>query len=190
MKIIRKFARWVLRRDFEIFDICIKNLRKEIEDKDGRIEMLRKRIEYWEYNSTINPVSILPVSAVKAILDCLPNPNYFSVQTIKNKHSTFSHNLRGKKIEHLVRLDMLDERKGEMVAGIRIDDLKTTIIFPLRKQSVNYSICGVGSQVETWYWDFNFSNIKVIPDEIFDMIAEFSFSQKNVIQEFKKDGLL
>lgn len=191
MKIIRKFARWVLRRDFEIFDICIKNLRKEIEDKDERLNYLRKKIEHWEYNASINLDSILPVSAVQAILRCLPNPNDLSVKEVKDKRTVFTSLLRGQEIPHEVKLESFEERNGETLAKISIKDLNnTTIIFPLRKHSMYYSVMGTIGQVETYYWDFNFSNIKIISNDNFNFISEFLLAQRNVVQELKDDNLL
>lgn len=42
---------------------------------------------------------------------------------------------------------------------------------------------GVNSEIETYYWDFNFSNIKIISDDVFDMISEFIIAQRNVLTE-------
>lgn len=42
---------------------------------------------------------------------------------------------------------------------------------------------GVNSEIETYYWDFNFSNIKIISDDVFDLISEFIVAQRNVLTE-------
>ena len=42
---------------------------------------------------------------------------------------------------------------------------------------------GVNTEVETYYCDFNFSNVKIISDDVFDMISEFIVAQRNVLTE-------
>ncbi len=62
-------------------------------------------------------------------------------------------------------------------------DLNINIILPLRKEKIVYNMLGVNTEVETYYWDFNFSNVKIISDDVFDMISEFIIAQRNVLTE-------
>lgn len=53
----------------------------------------------------------------------------------------------------------------------------------LRKEKIVYNMLGVNTEVETYYWDFNFSNVKIISDDVFDLISEFIIAQRNVLTE-------
>lgn len=176
MNIIKRFARWVLREDLRMLDI--------------RIQTLQSGLNEWILKASVNHDSILPQSAVKAIIECLPNPNEVAAGRVKGKSSSFSHFVRGNKIEHVVRLEKFCKVNDVTHAQVTIQDLNINITLPLRRHKMNYNMLGVNSEVETYYWDFNFSNIKIISDDVFDLISEFIIAQKNVTKELKQEGLL
>lgn len=61
--------------------------------------------------------------------------------------------------------------------------MNINILLPLRKEKIVYNMLGVNTEVETYYWDFNFSNVKIISDDVFDLISEFIIAQRNVLTE-------
>lgn len=191
MNIIKRFARWVLREDWEIASARIRTLQNDLRERNEKIDDLQSKLNEWIWKASVNNDSILPQSAVKSIIDCLPNPNEVATGSInKVKSSSFSHFVRGNKMEHIVMLEKFCNVNGVIHAQVAIQDLNINITLPLRRHKMNYHIFGVVSEVETYYWDFNFSNIKIISDDVFDLISEFITAQKNVIKELKQEGLL
>lgn len=191
MNVIKRFAHWVLREDLRMLDVRIQTLQSGLKDRDKKLEYAQSKLNEWIWKASINPDSILPQSAVKAIIECLPNPNEVAVgRVVKGKPSSFSHFVRGSKIEHIVKLEKFSRVNDVIHAHINIRDLNINIILPLRRHKMNYNMLGVDSEVETYYWDFNFSNIKIISDDAFDLISEFIIAQRNVIKELKQEDLL
>lgn len=113
MNIIKRFARWVLREDWEIASTRIKTLQKDLCEKNKRIDDLQSKLNDWVIKSHLNESSVLS----------------------------------------------------------------------LKRNKLNYNMLGVNSEIETYYWDFNFSNIKIISDDVFDLISEFIVAQRNVLTE-------
>lgn len=190
MNVIKRFARWVLREDLRMLDIRIQTLQSGLKDRDKKLEYVQSKLDEWICKASVNHDSILPQSAVKAIVECLPNPNSFAAGSVKAKSLSFSHFVRGNKIEHIVRLEKFCRINDVVHAQVSIPDLNITITLPLRKHKMNYNMFGVISEVETYYWDFNFSNIKIISDDVFDLLSEFIIAQENVTKELKQEGLL
>jgi len=86
-------------------------------------------------------------------------------------------------MNHLVRIEAFYELNKVIHAKVKIYDLNINISLPLRKEKIVYNMLGVNTEVETYYWDFNFSNINIISDDVFDMISEFIVAQRNVLTE-------
>lgn len=190
MNVIKRFAHWVLREDLRMLDVRIQTLQSGLKDRDKKLEYAQSKLNEWIWKASVNHDSILPQSAVKAIVECLPNPNSFAAGSVKAKSSSFSHFVRGIKMEHVVRLEKFFSINDVVHAQVTIPDLNITITLPLRRHKINYNMLEVFSEVETYYWDFNFSNIKIISDDAFDLISEFIIAQRNVIKELKQEDLL
>ena len=190
MNIIKRFAHWVLREDLRMLDVRIQTLQSGLKDRDKKLEYTQSKLNEWIWKASVNHDSILPQSAVKAIIECLPNPNEVTAGRVNGKSSSFSHFVRGSKIEHVVRLEKFCKVNDVTHAQVTIQDLNINITLPLRRHKMNYNMLGVDSEVETYYWDFNFSNIKIISDDVFDLISEFIIAQENVTKELKQEGLL
>lgn len=75
MNIIKRFARWALREDWEIASARIRTLQNALREKNKELNDVQSKLNDWILRSTLNESSILPQSAVKSIIDCLPNPN-------------------------------------------------------------------------------------------------------------------
>lgn len=186
MNIIKRFARWVLREDWEIASARIRTLQNDLRERNEKIDNVQSKLNDWILRSTLNESSILPQSAVKSIIDCLPNPNDAAAGSYtlkKGKSVYFSHYVRGQKMNHLVRIEAFCELNKVIHAKVKIYDLNINILLPLRKEKIVYNMLGVNTEVETYYWDFNFSNVKIISDDVFDMISEFIVAQRNVLTE-------
>lgn len=186
MNIIKRFARWVLREDLLNLDISIRSAERSLKEKNKELNDVQSKLNDWILRSKLNESSILPQSAVKSIIDCLPNPNDAAAGSYtlkKGKSVYFSHYVRGQKMNHLVRIEAFYELNKVIHAKVKIYDLNINISLPLRKEKIVYNMLGVNTEVETYYWDFNFSNIKIISDDVFDMISEFIVAQRNVLTE-------
>lgn len=183
MNIIKRFARWVLREDLLNLDISIQSAERSLKEKNKELHDVQSKLNDWVLRSTLNESSILSQSAVKSIIDCLPNPNEAALGNYKGKSVYFSHYVRGQKMNHLVRIEAFCELNKVIHAKVKIYDLNINILLPLRKEKIVYNMLGVNTEVETYYWDFNFSNVKIISDDVFDMISEFIVAQRNVLTE-------
>jgi hypothetical protein len=184
MNIIKRFAYWVLREDWEIASARIRTLQNNLRERNEKIDDLHHQLNDWTIKTHLNESSILPQSAVKSIIDCLPNPNDAAAGSYKRgKPVYFSHYVGGKKMNHLVRLEKFCELNKVIHAQVKIYDLNINITLPLRKEKITYNMLGVNTEVETYYWDFNFSNVKIISDDVFDLISEFIIAQRNVLTE-------
>lgn len=183
MNIIKRFARWVLREDLLNLDISIRSAERSLKEKNKELDDVQSKLNDWELRSTVNESSILSQSAVKSIIDCLPNPNEAAWGNYKGKSVYFSHYVRGQKMNHLVRIEAFCELNKVIHAKVKIYDLNINILLPLRKEKIVYNMLGVNTEVETYYWDFNFSNVKIISDDVFDIISEFIVAQRNVLTE-------
>ena len=75
MNIIKRFACWVLREDLLNLDISIRSTERSLKEKQKEINDVQSKLNDWILRSKVNESSILPQSAVKSIIDCLPNPN-------------------------------------------------------------------------------------------------------------------
>jgi len=75
MNIIKRFARWVLREDLLNLDISIRSVERSLKEKNKELNDVQSKLNDWILRSKVNESSILPQSAVKSIIDCLPNPN-------------------------------------------------------------------------------------------------------------------
>lgn len=184
MNIIKRFARWVLREDLLNLDISIRSAERSLKEKNKELNDVQSKLNDWILRSKVNESSILPQSAVKSIIDCLPNHNDAAAGSYKRgKPVYFSHYVGGQKMNHLVRIEAFYELNKVIHAKVKIYDLNINISLPLRKEKIVYNMLGVNTEVETYYWDFNFSNIKIISDDVFDLISEFIIAQRNVLTD-------
>lgn len=190
MNVIKRFAHWVLREDLRMLDVRIQNLQNGLKDRDKKLEYAQSKLNEWIWKASVNHDSILSQSAVKAIIECLPNPNEVALGVVKPKSSSFSHIVGGEKMEHIVKLEKFCKVNGVTHVMVEIPDLHINITLPFRRHKMNYNMLGVNSEVETYYWDFNFLNIKIISDDAFDFLSEFIIAQGNVTKELKTKGLL
>lgn len=185
MNIIKKIAHWVLREDWEIASARIKTLQKDLYEKNKRIDDLQSKLNDWVIKSHLNESSVLSQSAVKSIIDCLPNPNDAAAGSLRRGKSDvfFSYTAAGKVFKHLVKLERFYSIGNVIHAQVKIQDLNISITLPLRKEKIQYNMLGVNTDVETYYWDFNFSNIKIISDDVWNLISEFIIAQNKVLKE-------
>lgn len=185
MNIIKRFARWVLREDWAIASARIRTLQNDLRERNKKIDDLQHQLNDWMIKTHLNESSILPQSAVKSVIDCLPNPNDAAIGKLSARKSDiyFCHVVRGRNVKHLVRLEKFYSINDVIHAQVKIHDLNISITLALKRHKLNYTMLGVNSEIETYYWDFNFSNIKIISDDVFDLISEFIVAQRNVLTE-------
>lgn len=186
MNIIKKIAKWVLKDDLRIANTRITTLQNDLREKDEKINEIQCQLNNWIFKSKINQNSILPQSAVKSIIDCLPNPNEAAIgklRSVRKFDTYFSYNVGGKNIKHLVRLEKFCCVNEVIYAQVKIYDLNISIKLPLKKEKIQYNAFGVNTEIETYYWGFNFSNIKIVSDDVWKIMTEFITAQKEVLTE-------
>lgn len=87
MNIIKRFARWVLREDWEIASARIRTLQNGLSERNEKIDNLQHQLNDWRIKMNLNESSILPQSAVKSVIDCLPNPNDAAIGKLSARKS-------------------------------------------------------------------------------------------------------
>lgn len=145
MNIIKRFARWVLREDLLNLDISIQSAERSLKERNKELHDVQSKLNDWILRSTINKNYILSQSAVKSIIDCLPNPNDAAIGKLSARKSDiyFSHVVRGRNVKHLVRLEKFYSINDVIHAQVKIHDLNISITLSLKRHKLNYTMLGV-----------------------------------------------
>lgn len=187
MKIIKKLARWILREELKSSEDRIKSLLQERRDlliqRNELTLLLHKaedKLDCFYKRLKQNRKIILPQSIMEGVLKVLPNPNEVYSGKLVDCEIEKSVSFNGEEIP--VRLDRFFKNDfDDIVLTVKIKRLDIDVSFVLRKEKIRYNILGVDTEVETCYWDFNFSNIRLITDDIWKVITKFVEAQRNVL---------
>jgi len=192
MKIVKKIARRILRQELQ-------TKREEIEyqinlrDKNYR-ELEKKWIRLYNENKKI----LISQDMLKAIVEILPDANAIGRNEIYpadfvNKDFAFLEKVNNEYLTHSLKFVRFDPSENRNVIGgvtIRISDYDIDVHIPLRRENINYVIFGMNSTIDTFFWDFYKSGIRMISTEAWKVITEFRVAQTNVLNDLKKEGLL
>lgn len=160
MKIIKKLAKWILR--------------KELSQAQRRILESRKKI-------------LIPQSVLEKAISVLPAPNQAATGILSNhKIEYFDVNLgcRKRKISIQIKGFFNNDDDGSIGVVVFADGLDLELIFTLKIDNIGYHAYGIDSEVRTYYWEFDSLNISIISDKDFEVMAAFWAAQDSVIDEF------
>jgi len=173
MNIVKKIARWILQ--------------KELDEE--------KQKQKFEINNLIISKRVLiSQTMLECISKILPDSNQMGAEKMTSEdfriHSIyFTDGING--IRHKIFIKDIDCKKG---VNIYISDYEINIFIPLCRENINYKICGIDSSIDssidTYFWDFYKAGIRMVSDEAWGVSVEFMMAQRNVLKEFKEEGLL
>ena len=187
MNFIKKIARKILSEE-------LNTLQEQYEYKISRLEIKNKGL----LDSVFGKRKVLlSQDMVDGIVKTLPDPNKFgngniNSSELNNQPLCFVDELRGVKYKHVFKIVKVIEGKDKKIQGITINisDYNINVFIPLKREKVEYNVFNVNSEIDTYFWDFYQSGIRMINNEAWLMSMEFITAQNNVINELKEEGLL
>lgn len=188
MNWIKKFAQWVLSEELDELRVINATNSKTIEEAAKEIKHLRSRV-FGKRKVLVSQLML------ECIVKCLPDPNAvgvgrISISDITIRNMNFVDMLGGVKYEHKVFVKEITEREGERGAIVHITDYLIDVFIPIRRENVSYEVYGVQTAIDTFFWDFYGAGIRMLSAEAWAMSTEFIRAQRNVLSEFRQEGLL
>lgn len=188
MEIVKKIAKWILREELNELQ---KTLNKQAHEK---VEM-NKQIASLKERLFGSRKVLLSQTMVECIVKMLPDPNKagfggLTSSDLKIRNMNFVDELGGRQ-QHSVRFVQAigdDERLQGLT--INISEYNINVFIPLRRENVNYEVFGVQTAIDTYFWDLYGAGIRMLSNEAFAMSSEFINAQRNVMKEFREQGLL
>lgn len=155
------------------------------------IEMMNKDFNRLKQQAYGHTAVMLPQGAISCIVDMLPNPNDVATGKFTTNEllalnapenvRKYHYVLNGE--EHCSEIRIVaDDRKEKPENGLMIEliDFKLRVFVPLA--CVNSKFNGsVGTEVNTWVWDFYRAGIRAVGDRDFQMITEFLSASARVL---------
>lgn len=186
MKIVKKLARWILREE-------ISELIKHHEESERN---LKHEISDLLIKLNGRQIIMLSQTMVKLIIDMLPDANQVGTanltsQELISRSKTFRDSLRGESYGHKITfVRILEEDKKIKGVVLHISDYKIDVVIPLERNKVKFKHLNVDTEIDTYYWDFYKAGIRMVSDTAWGMTMEFINAQRNVLSEFRQEGLL
>lgn len=205
MNLIKKIAQWVLSKELaEEREEC---QRKIIEERERQLEIIeklqsaKKALEKLNDDMRIKLLGKREVLVSRTILEnlvkCLPDSNAvgtgrISAEEIMKRNATFSEKIGGREYQHriFVKKVIVQKEKEECGVIVHVSDYSIDIFVPLKIDKIKYSAFGSFSEIETYFWDFYGAGIRMLSDEAWEYCVQFLRAQRNVLLEFKEEGLL
>lgn len=192
MNWIKKFAQWVLSEELaeerKHYQKINDDLRADKEALEKINEGLRKRL--FGRRKVLVSQKLL-----ECIVGCLPDPNAVGVgkitaSDISLRNMCLNEEIGGEKYTHKIFVKEITEQNEERGAIVHITNYNMNIFVPLRRENVSYEVYGVQTAIDTFFWDFYGAGIRMLSAEAWVMSTEFIRAQRNVLQEFRQEGLL
>lgn len=186
MNWIKKFAQWLLSEELAEER---KNYQKINDDLRANEEALKKTNEGLRHLAFGRRKPLVSQLMLECIVKCLPDPNAvgtggITVSDIKLCNMSFVDEIGGRKYDHKCFVKEI-ATEGERGAIVHITDYNMNIFIPLRRGNVSCEAYGVQTEIETYFWDFYGSGLKMLNAEAWTMVTEFIIAQNNVLSEFR-----
>lgn len=184
MKIVKKIARWVLKKELE-----------ELEGKNFNLMNDNSRLSkmlYGERRVILSPLLLT------TIIEMLPDPNRVGTgcltsDDLKLRTMIVKESFDGQEYVHTLKfVQTIGAENGKGIEGliINISNYNMNIHIPLRRENVSYEVFGVQTSIDTYFWDFYMAGVRMLSKEAWELSASFIRAQKNVMKEFREQGLL
>ena len=192
MNWIKKFAQRVLSEELaeerKHYQKINNDLRADKEALEKSNEGLRKRL--FGRRKVLVSQKLL-----ECIVKCLPDPNAVGVgkitaSDISLRNMCLNEEIGGEKYTHKIFVKEITEQNEERGAIVHITNYNMNIFIPLRRENVSYGVYGVQTAIDTFFWDFYGAGIRMLSAEAWAMSTEFIRAKRNVLSEFRQEGLL
>lgn len=196
MKIVKKIARFILRSELAEMRRTNTNLLCQVEelstqyDKVNRhLEEIRRQRNELSQRFAMRPKMMINERMLNCLSYILPDPNRVALryQTLTAKElqrdcsTKYTEYVKGQgyniqmKICRLVKNPMDENEVSGVEVFISCYDMK--IIIPLRKEKRTYRILGVETEIETYFYDFYESGLRLLTGSSWNFMAEFMRAQ-------------
>lgn len=184
MEIVKKIARYILRKELKLQEVAFETQAGLIHDYSQKFEEFEKQINELRKQRRGPIISSLMLSNIVSIL---PDPNEVatgrvSVKDLKDATTSFMEN--GKTFFcKIIKVIPSDSESKSSISGllIHISEYNMTIEIPLSLQKMDYNVFGVSTEISTYFWDFYKSGMRLLNSKSWIMFTEFIKAQYNVL---------
>lgn len=131
---------------------------------------------------------VIPDYMLCALIQNMPNPNDFAHGCI-NSHDLFDGEIQTLKWQS--RYDKFPREARCRFSkvhkeGLEVEfvDLDLKVFIPCKKETLNYNITGILTEIDTYVWDFNSIGLAMISAGTFDRIMSIFRGQRAAIEQF------
>ena len=181
-KIVRKILRWLAREDFARLNAVLKHYKVTSEEQRWLAQALEKdNVKLKEEIDVYKTFHVMPKSLFSAILSILPDPKTFkyhgaSLKIHNDKVKVVPNSKEGKPYEVTIHMTAVTED----LLHIHIQELGIRFNVECILNKGQYSMFGVMTDIQAWFWNFSKSGLTLVSDADFFMITEFMNAQRNV----------
>ena len=196
MKIVKKIARFILRSELAKMRRANASLSFQVEELSTRYdkiicnwEEMQRQIDELSQRFKMRPKVLINERMLQCLSSILPDPNRVALryqtlttEQLKRDYSTgYTEYVKGQsyniqmKICRLVKNPLDKNEVSGVEVFISCYDMK--IIIPLRKEKKTYRIFGVETELETYFYDFYESGLRLLTGSSWNFMAEFMRAQ-------------
>ena len=216
MEIVKKFARWVLRKELKLQDVAFQTqadliheytlrfekneeeynaMKQGLEITVQQNETMRRRIKELNDELFVKRKILVSQMMLECIVKMLPDPNRvgtgaITASDLNMRSMGFTEELGGRKFVHHLKFVQAIGKGSIQGLTINISDYNINVFIPLKRENISYEVYGVQTAIDTYFWDFYGAGIRMLSGEAWTMATEFIRAQNNVLKEFKQEGML
>nr|DAY08616.1 MAG TPA: hypothetical protein [Caudoviricetes sp.] len=196
MKIVKKIARFILRSELAKMRRTNASLSFQVEELSTQYDKVNRHLEEIQRQRNelsqrfeMRPKIMINEHMLQRLSYLLPDPNRVALryqtltaEVLQSDYSTkYTEYVKGQgyniqmKICRLVKNPMDENEVSGVEVFISCYDMK--IIIPLRKEKKTYRILGVETEIETYFYDFYESGLRLLTGSSWNFMAEFMRAQ-------------
>lgn len=188
-KIVKRIARWVLRKEIKLQEVAFETQAGLIHDYAQKFVEFEKQIESLRKIAFGSRKVLLSQIMVQTIVEMLPDPNKAGTGGLTSlelsmRSRCFVDRLNGREFQHKIKFVKVIGEGSVQGLTVHISDYNIMVTIPLRRENANYEVYGVQTAIDTYFWDFYGAGIRMLSEEAWAMSIEFIRAQNNVLSEF------
>lgn len=200
-EIAKKIAYWVLSE--EIFEEIHQRKIAEEEFQSEIQRLLEDKVTLEFENDdlrellTVKRKVLVSQPMLRCIIKMLPDANavargQVTPEDLGLRTMNLMETMDGQNFIHKLKFIQSIGNETEGIKGltIHISNYNMNVFIPLRREKVKYEVYNVKTEIDTYFWDFYMSGIRMLSSEAWDLSTSFIRAQRNVLKEFKESGLL
>lgn len=192
MNLFKKIARLILSDELDEERRHYQKIFDDLKLEKEALENLNKDLRYRLFGKR---KVLISQQILECVVKCLPDPNAvgtgrITASEISKNSVSVTESIAGVEYKHFVFVKKIEGRDDEIGAVVHITNYLIDIFVPLRREKVSYEAFGVNTEIDTFFWDFYGAGIRMLSNEAWKLSTEFIRAQRNVLSEFKQEGLL